>query len=325
MIRLDTFLKRSCQISLIIIPSNPHRMSSILNLLSSDKPDDTSNRKKLIKHTVIEFIATTVFVYFGTLSAVSTGTQLEMDQQNDVARIFPIAFTFGTTIMCLVYAIGHITGHMNPGVSFLMALRGQISLHKMGFYWMAQFLGATLGSLLVLASTRGDNTTVPAFKLGSNILNPDISVMSGFLVELFGSFFFYFVISESALDTKGIASTPGFPQIAIGFSLIVTHICLIPFTGCGVNPARTFGPAIVTCAHTAAATSGDSSVSCGDVIGSWWWIYFLAPLVAALMVAEISVLIEWDVENDNKEQSSEENEHDEDTLSASAPSVTSEC
>lgn len=298
-------------------------MSSILKLLSSDKPDDTSNTNKLIKHTAIEFIATTAFVYFGTLSAVSTGTQLEMDQQQDVARVFPIAFTFGTTIMCLVYAIGHITGHMNPGVSFLMALRGQISLHKMGCYWMAQFTGATLGSLLVLASTRGDNTIVPAFKLGSNILNPDISVMSGFLVELFGSFFFYFVISESALDTKGIASTPGFPQIAIGFSLIVTHICLIPFTGCGVNPARTFGPAIVTCAHTA-ATSGDSSVSCSDVIGSWWWIYFLAPLVAALMVAEITVLIEWDVEKENKERSSE-NEHDEDTLSGSALSVTTEC
>ena len=48
-------------------------MLTILGLMNKSSPDDTSNRKELLKHSLIEFIATTIFVYFGTLSAVSTG------------------------------------------------------------------------------------------------------------------------------------------------------------------------------------------------------------------------------------------------------------
>lgn len=275
-------------------------MSSIIGLFSSSGPDDTSNTKLLLKHTAIEFLATTIFVYFGTLSAVSTGTKLGggSGEGSDVARIFPIAFSFGIMIMCLAYSIGHITGgHMNPGVSFMMLLRKQMSLQKMVFYWFAQFFGAMLGSAFVWGSTNGLGDA--PYKLGSNTLDPNITVGNGFLVEIIGSFFFYFVISQTALDTKGIGNT-SFPPIAIGFSLVVTHICLIPFTGCGVNPARTFGPAVVVCA-------ADKTL-CGEVVGSWWWIYWAGPFFAAFLVAEVNALMEWDVED--KEEVKEEVKED---------------
>lgn len=284
-------------------------MSSILNLIyGTPAPDDTSNQKKLVKHSFIEFSATTVFVYFGTLSAVSTGTAKLSDgtgTDQDVARIMPIAFTFGVTIMCLAYSIGHITGgHMNPGVSFLMFLHRQISLTKMLCYWIAQFFGSVLASALVygsvnhltqpaelmpLGTAATDNGQHPPFLLGSTTLNDKLSIGNGFLLELMGSFFFYFVIAQTALDEKGIARSK-FPAIPIGFSLVVVHICLIPFTGCGVNPARTFGPAVVTCL---AATDD----SCGAAaVGEYWWIYFVAPFLAAFLVAEISFLMHWDVD-----------------------------
>ena len=92
-------------------------------------------------------------------------------------------------------------------------------------------------------------------------------------IEFMGSFFFYFVIAQTALDKRGVASSMvsssnfsytsedcklngcrltlfflsvavsrfKFPPLAIGLSLVVVHIGLVPFTGCGVNPARTFG------------------------------------------------------------------------------------
>jgi len=274
-------------------------MSSILALIRTQPPADTSNRKKLLKHTCIEFCATTIFVYFGTLSAVSTGTKLGggSGSGEDVARMFPIAFSFGISIMCLAYAIGHKTGgHMNPGVSLLMFFEGQMSFMKMISYWFAQFLGAVTASFLVWASIDGlggkdaESYNNPPFLLGSTTLNDKITTGNGFMLELMGSFFFYFVISMTALDKKGIGATD-LPAIPIGFSLVVVHICLIPFTGCGVNPARTFGPAVVTCM----SRNGD----CSSAIGESWWIYYVGPFVAAFLVAELTNLMNWDVDEDD--------------------------
>eukprot|EP00527_Entomoneis_sp_CCMP2396_P009757 CAMPEP_0198136414 /NCGR_PEP_ID=MMETSP1443-20131203/55_1 /TAXON_ID=186043 /ORGANISM="Entomoneis sp., Strain CCMP2396" /LENGTH=304 /DNA_ID=CAMNT_0043797629 /DNA_START=201 /DNA_END=1115 /DNA_ORIENTATION=- len=278
-------------------------MSSILALMKNPAPDDTSNRKKLIKQSLIEFVATTVFIYFGTLSAVSTGSKLGggSGSGEDVGRVFPIAFSFGISIMCLAYSIGHITGgHMNPAVSFLMFLQGQISLTKMMAYWVAQFHGALLASALVWGSVKslagddkGEDGTYnnPPFQLGATTLSGDISTGNGFLLELMGSFFFYFVISQTALDKNGISKS-NLPAIPIGFSLVVVHICLIPFTGCGVNPARTFGPAMVNCMS--------SKDNCDIVFGPWWWIYYVGPFSAAFLVAEITALINWDVDDEKK-------------------------
>ena len=135
----------------------------------------------------------------------------------------------------------------------------------------------------------------PPFLLGSTTLNERISVGSGFLLELMGSIIFYFVIAQTALDTRGVAST-SFPGIPIGLSLVVVHICLIPFTGCGVNPARTFGPAVVVCMST--------YENCSDSIGDWWWIYFVGPFMASLVVAEITNLLEINVDDEDEDEQS---------------------
>jgi len=183
--------------------------------------------------SVIEFVATTLFVFNGCLSAVSTGRKLVgQGATEDVARILPIAFTFGISIMTLAYAIGHITGgHMNPAVSFLMFLRRQMSFWKMICYWGAQIIGSLLGSALLWGCTSSLSGKAgvyerPPFNLGSTTLDSSISWENGFLLEFMGSFFFFFVIAQTALDTKGIADS-FFPAIPIGFSLIVVHICLI--------------------------------------------------------------------------------------------------
>lgn len=187
---------------------------------------------------------------------------------------------------------------MNPGVSFLMFLRREMSGFKMICYWGAQLIGAVLGSSLLWGCSsnlagdkRVDGTFQrPPFDLGSTVLDSTITVGNGFLLELMGSFFFFFVIAQTALDKKGIAES-FFPAIPIGFALIVVHVGLVPFTGCGVNPARTFGPSMVVC-----MSGGD----CGGVMPSSYWIYYAAPLVAAWAVAEITIVLGWNWEEEKE-------------------------
>lgn len=198
--------------------------------MNKPAPNDFSNGKRVVRDTLVEFMATTVFVCFGTLAAVSTGTKLVAeDQVADVARVFPIAFSFGVSIMVLAYSIGHITGgHMNPAVSLLMFFKLEMSFSKMLCYWVAQFIGAALGAALNWGCTSGMGKDVAeTFLLGANTLNTTmISPGNGFLIEFMGSFFFFLVIAQTALDKRGIATTP-FPAIPIGLSLVVVHIALI--------------------------------------------------------------------------------------------------
>ena len=108
-------------------------MATILNIMHTDAPDDMANRKLLIRDTLVEFVSTSIFVYFGTLSVVSTGTLLvESGIPDDAAKLTPISFAFGVAIAVLVYSMGHLTGgHMNPGVTLLMYFRRMISLKRM--------------------------------------------------------------------------------------------------------------------------------------------------------------------------------------------------
>lgn len=71
-------------------------------------------------------------------------------------------------------------------------------------------------------------------------------------------------------------------------SLTLSFLCFFSFTGCGVNPARTLGPSAVVCM----SSTGD----CSAVISSWYWIYWIGPFVAAWLVAEVTALMEWNVD-----------------------------
>lgn len=268
---------------------------ALMQIASLGFPNDTSNTKRLLRDTFVEFVATTLFIFAGTLSATSTGHKLAgMGEASDVARTLPIAMVFGVSIMVLAFSIGHLTGgHMNPAVSSLMLFRRQISPLKMICYWLAQFTGGLVGACLTwgcISNLAGQDVldgefNRPPFWLGATMLEPQLTTGNGFLLEFLGSFFFYFVIAQTALDKRGIA-TSNLPAIPIGFSLIVVHVCLIPFTGCGVNPARTFGPSAVTC-----MAGGD----CEAVAGSWYWIYYIAPFFASYCVAELTLIMEMDV------------------------------
>jgi glycerol uptake facilitator-like aquaporin len=110
-------------------------------------------------------------------------------------------------------------------VALLLFFRRELSGIKMLCYWVAEFLGAMIASAIVWGCTSNlaiaeDIINRPPMQLGATTLNPDLTTANGFLLEFMGSFMFYFVIAQSALDKRGIASTP-FPAIPIGLVLVV--------------------------------------------------------------------------------------------------------
>jgi MIP family channel proteins len=231
-----------------------------------------------------EFVAMILFVWIGTGSAVSSGMWTASD---DPARLLTIAVAFGIGISVLAYGIGHISGgHINPAVTLAFMSIGDISIIKGILYMLVQFIGAIIGSFIVWGCAagltdcdEGDTAPVcsyeggPAFNLGINSVTPTSSIGSAFLLELVGTYLLVITVLNSARDSGSGAGNCA--PTAIGWSVLLAHINLIPFTGCGINPARTFGP------HVVASIAGIG----GEVWIRGAWVYYVAPFVGALLAA----------------------------------------
>jgi aquaporin-1 len=105
----------------------------------------------------------------------------------------------------------------------------------------------------------------PPFLLGANFVTPELPLGSAFLIELMGTFLLVWTVCMTAVSKKSIASN--IAPIAIGWSVLLAHLILIPYTGCGINPARSFGPHMV-------------NIIAGEEVGApGWWVYYTAPFV----------------------------------------------
>ena len=147
-------------------------------------------------------------------------------------------------------------------MTFGALITGKISLPKAVTYILAQLLGAVLGAFLL-------KSVIPVGAhggLGAHALGPGITAGSGFLVEIVLTFALVFVVFATAMDPKGLGHLA---PAAIGLTVLVDHLFGIPVTGASMNPARSFGPALVA--------------------GAWshHWIYWIGPIVGAALAALI--------------------------------------
>jgi aquaporin NIP len=167
-----------------------------------------------------------------------------------------IALVFGLIIMVMVYATGHLSGaHINPAVTIAFTLTRHFPAREALAYVGAQLAGATAGALALLAVW----TDKPAH-LGATL--PSVGTGSALVYELLLTGFLMFVIIAVATDTRAVGAAAA---IAIGGTVGLDALFGGPVTGASMNPARSFGPALVT--------------------GEWHdlWIYFLGPLVGAAL------------------------------------------
>lgn len=205
---------------------------------------------------VAEFIGTFTLVLLGCGAAVLGGEHVGQ---------LGIALAFGFAIVAMAYGIGPVSGcHVNPAVSLALHVAGRMSLKEMGLYWIAQFLGATAGAA-VLACIAGGTI----HGLGQNGWGPgylgEFPVQAAFVFEVVMTALFVIVI----LGATGPDSSPGFAGLAIGITLAVIHIVGIQVTGVSVNPARSFGPAVLV----------------GGQALAHLWLFFSAPAIGAVLGA----------------------------------------
>ena len=218
---------------------------------------ETSKRKftsrEAWRSTLAEFTVTLLFVFLGAGSVVVSGGLPNGDL--DAARLGIIAVAHGLAIAILAYATANISGgHINPAVTFAAWMTNKISAARGLMFIAAQLSGAVVGALLLLA-------TIPAAadtNLGAHALGLDVSISMGLLMEIIVTFALVFVIFATAVDPGGMGNLA---PLAIGLAVLVDHLVAVPITGASMNPARSFGPALVS--------------------GAWsdHWIYWVGPLL----------------------------------------------
>ncbi|XP_029452854.1 aquaporin-2-like [Rhinatrema bivittatum] len=203
-----------------------------------------------------EFIGTMLFVFFGLGSALQWTSALP--------SILQVAMTFGLGIGTLVQAVGHISGaHLNPAVTVAFLVGSHISILRALSYICAQILGAVVGAALLY-----EFTPPSVFgNFGVNMLSNNTSEGQGFTVEMILTFQLILCIFASTDGRRN--DNMGSPSLSIGLSVVVGHLVGIYFTGCSMNPARSFGPAVVV---------GNFDVH---------WIFWIAPVVGAILASII--------------------------------------
>jgi aquaporin Z len=211
---------------------------------------------------VAEFLGTFVLVFMGCGTAVLAG--------NHVGFV-GISFAFGLSVLGMAYAIGSISGcHVNPAVSISMLAAGKMKPKDTLVYIVMQCLGAVTGSAVLYAVATGK----PGYNLALNGLGQNgyetaspggFSMVSGFIAETVLTFIFLLVILGSTSEK----APKGFAGVSIGLSLVLIHLVSIPITGTSVNPARSFGPALIV----------------GGTALNQLWLFWAAPIIGALVAA----------------------------------------
>jgi len=212
-----------------------------------------------------EAIATYALVFFGPLaiilSVVAFGDGLSIES------IIMISLGHGAAIGLMVYAFGHISGaHINPAVTIPMMITKKISVADGIGYIIFQLIGAVVAafSLKAILPEIGAKVNFGTQGGPSELLNN--SVMAGITVEIILTFFLVTVIFLTAVHKKAPAGIHG---ISIGGMVFLLHLVGVPLTGASMNPARTFGPAVVS--------------------GFWelHWLYWLAPIIGGIIAGVI--------------------------------------
>ena len=213
-----------------------------------------------MKKYISEFSGTFVLVVFACGTAAVSGAKVINGMVTPA--YFATAAAFGLSIVAMAYSIGTISGcHVNPAVSLGVFLSGRMDGRDFIGYVIAQFLGAVAGAavLFALIGTTGN--------LGANglYLN-DIGLSIG--VEIILTFVFVLAV----LGVTSRAENTIVAGLVIGLSLTLVHLLGIYFTGTSVNPARSFGPALL----------------CGDPAAlSCVWVFIAAPLIGGALAAGV--------------------------------------
>jgi aquaporin Z len=193
---------------------------------------------KSTKRYLAECIGTAVLVLVGC-GAVAIGGL----SGNPVINVAAIGLAFGLAVMAVAYSLGPISGaHINPAVTVAMLTAGRIKAEEAIGYIIAQLIGAVIGAALIWAilSGKSGGYNIATSGLGQNGYG-QFGLPAAALAELLATLIFAVVVLAV---TAGRAANP-LAGLAIGLTLFALHLPFFAVTGLSVNPARSFGPAVL--------------------------------------------------------------------------------
>jgi aquaporin-4 len=208
-----------------------------------------------------EAIATYGLVFFGPLSVILAVASF--GEGLTTMSVLFISLGHGGAIALMVYAFGHVSGaHINPAVTIPMIITRKIGIADGVGYIIFQLIGAVAAAatLKVILPDLGAQVNFATQGGPSELINKSVS--SGFAIEAILTFFLVLVIFMTAVHKK---ASPGWHGFSIGGMVFLIHLVAVPLTGASVNPARTFGPALIS--------------------GFWefHWLYWAAPIVGGII------------------------------------------
>jgi len=211
-----------------------------------------------------EGIATYCLVFFGPLSVILSVAAFGDGLSTEA--IIMISLAHGSAIGLMVYAFGHVSGaHINPAVTIPMIITKKISPADGAGYIALQLIGgiAAAFTLFITLPELGAQVNFGTQAPGDLINNSPISAVG---LEMILTFFLVTVIFMTAVHKKAAAGIQG---LSIGGMVFLLHLVGVPLTGASMNPARTFGPALVS--------------------GFWefHWVYWVGPIIGGIIAGLI--------------------------------------
>ncbi len=219
----------------------------------------TAHPPSLQSRLLAECIGTALLVTFGCGAVMVDGLR------EGALGLLGIAIAWTSLVAVLVYTFGHISGtQINPAVTLALWSTGRLPSREVAPHLLAQIVGAIAGSAL----------TVWLLGRGAGVAMTELSVdpLRGFVVEFLASFLVMATVLGAGVDER----TPrGFAALAVGLTVGICVMVAGPLTGASMNPARSFGPALLS--------------------GDWThhWVYWVAPITgmraAAFLLPRLGV------------------------------------
>ncbi|XP_075231516.1 aquaporin AQPAe.a-like isoform X2 [Lycorma delicatula] len=212
----------------------------------------------ITKVVVAEIIGTAIFVGLGCGSTVAFPSGSSTNQ-------FSIVFSFAFAVTIAITALSHISGALiNPSLALTAMLVGKLSFPMFLIFTLSECVGAIIGVVAVKIITPSDCIS-DSFCI--TLPTETLAIYKAVLAEAFMTFCLSLVLC-SAIDNRNMDKID---SMALKFGMAIVAIGLpgAKYTGCSMNPARSFGPAFVS--------------------GKWTsqWIYWLGPFLGAVMASTL--------------------------------------
>jgi MIP family channel proteins len=212
----------------------------------------------------VEFLGTLFFIYVSTGAVVSVTYVGPLNS----GAIAVIGLAFGFGLAAMIYAAANISGgHINPAVTIGFIVAKKIYVLKGFFYIFSQLAGAMVGSALLRATT--PEIAWRPVNLGATAVNGNVSLAQAVFLEFIITFMLVYTVFATVGIPKSRNGMGKLAPLAIGLSVLAGHLLGAPFTGPSMNPARSFGPAVVS--------------------GYWenHWVYWVGPFPAGIIAGLI--------------------------------------